>query len=179
MINTQSHILCDLYSHHSIILETREHRQYIFLDWCSAIECFCFITTHNLNTIYWVALILSTDNYITYEEVTQSVSLAWVQYYLSDRFIKYIFYSLTYGEIWIKYYLSDRFMKYIFYSVTFGDIWIQCIALLTYFEILMNYLLTNVHIFLNFQKNVFILTHKIYFKKLQIYCVFLYNSMGL
>ena len=71
-----------------------------------------------------MALILSTDNYITYEEVTQSVSLAWVQYYLSDRFIKYIFYSLT-----------------------FGDIWIQFIARFIYFEILMNY------IFLNFQKN--------------------------
>ena len=123
MLNTQTSILCESYSHHSIILETREHRQYILLGWCSAIECFCFITTHNLNTIYWVALILSTDNYITYEEVTQSVSLAWVQYYLSDRFIKYIFYSLT-----------------------FGDIWIQFIAIFIYFEILMNYLHTNVHI---------------------------------
>ena len=79
--------------------------------------------THNLNTMSWVANILSTDNYITYEQVTQSVSLAWVQYYLSDRFIKYIFYSLT-----------------------FGDIWIQFIAIFIYFEISMNYLHTNVYI---------------------------------
>ena len=71
----------------------------------------------------WVANILSTDNYITYEQVTQSVSIVWVQYYLSDRFIKYLFYSLT-----------------------FGDIWIQFIAIFIYFEILMNYLHTNVHI---------------------------------
>ena len=79
--------------------------------------------THNLNTMSWVANILSTDNYITYEQVTQSVSIVWVQYYLSDRFIKYLFYSLT-----------------------FGDIWIQFIAIFIYFEILMNYLHTNVHI---------------------------------
>ena len=70
-----------------------------------------------------MALILSTDNYITYEQVTQSVFLAWVQYYLSDRFIKYIFYSLT-----------------------FGDIWIQFIAIFIYFEILINYLHKNVYI---------------------------------
>ena len=93
------------------------------LGWCSAIECFCFTTNHNRNTIYWVALILNNEYYITYVEGTQSVSWPWVQYYLADRFIKYIFYSLT-----------------------FGDIWIQFIALLTYFEILMNYLHTNVHI---------------------------------
>ena len=79
--------------------------------------------THNLNTMSWVANILSTDNYITYEQVTQSVSIVWVQYYLSDRFIKYLFYSLT-----------------------FGDIWIQFIAIFIYFEISMNYLHTNVHI---------------------------------
>ena len=79
--------------------------------------------THNLNTMSWVANILSTDNYITYEQVTQSVSIVWVQYYLPDRFIKYLFYSLT-----------------------FGDIWIQFIAIFIYFEILMNYLHTNVHI---------------------------------
>ena len=71
----------------------------------------------------WVANILSTDNYITHEQVTQSVSIVLVQYYLSDRFIKYLFYSLT-----------------------FGDIWIQFIAIFIYFEILMNYLHTNVHI---------------------------------
>ena len=70
-----------------------------------------------------MANILSTDNYITHEQVTQSVSIVWVQYYLSDRFIKYLFYSLT-----------------------FGDIWIQFIAIFIYFEILMNYLHTNVHI---------------------------------
>ena len=76
--------------------------------------------THNLNTMSWVANILSTDNYITYEQVTQSVSIVWVQYYLSDRFIKYLFYSLT-----------------------FGDIWIQFIAIFIYFEILKNYLHTT------------------------------------
>ena len=70
-----------------------------------------------------MANILSTDNYITHEQVTQSVSIVWVQYYLSDRFIKYLFYSLT-----------------------FGDIWIQFIAIFIYFEISMNYLHTNVHI---------------------------------
>ena len=70
-----------------------------------------------------MANILTTDNYITYGEVSQPVSLPLVQYYLSDRFIKYIFYSLT-----------------------FGDIWIQFIALFIYFEILMNYLHTNVHV---------------------------------
>ena len=79
--------------------------------------------THNLNSLSWVANILSTDNYITYEQVTQSVSIVWVQYYLSDRFIKYLFYSLT-----------------------FGDIWIQFIAIFIYFEISMNYLNINVHI---------------------------------
>ena len=79
--------------------------------------------THNLNTMSWVANILSTDNYITHEQVTQSVSIAWVQYYLADRFIKKIFYSLT-----------------------FGDIWIQFIAIFIYFEISMNYLNINVHI---------------------------------
>ena len=82
----------------------------------------------------WVANILSTDNYITYEQVTESVSIVWVQHYLSDRFIKYLFYSLT-----------------------FGDIWIQFIAIFIYFEISMNYLHTNVHIS-EFSKNVFILT---------------------
>ena len=70
-----------------------------------------------------MAHILSTDNYITFEEVTQSVSLTWVQIYLCDKFIKYIFYSLTFGEIWIQF-----------------------IAHFIYFEILMNYLHTNVHI---------------------------------
>ena len=70
-----------------------------------------------------MANILSTDNYITHEQVTQSVSIAWVQYYLADRFIKKIFYSLT-----------------------FGDIWIQFIAIFIYFEISMNYLHINVHI---------------------------------
>ena len=73
--------------------------------------------THNLNTISWLANILSTDDYITHEQVAQSVSIVWVQYYLADRFIKYLFYSLT-----------------------FGDIWIQFIAIFIYFEILMNYL---------------------------------------
>ena len=70
-----------------------------------------------------MANILSTDNYITHEQVTQSVSIAWVQYYLADRFIKKIF-----------------------YSPTFGDIWIQFIAIFIYFDILINYLHTNVHI---------------------------------
>ena len=79
--------------------------------------------THNMNTMSWVANILSTDNYITYEQVTESVSIVWVQHNLADRFIKYIFYSLT-----------------------FGDIWIHFIGLLTYFVFLMNYLRTNVHI---------------------------------
>ena len=79
--------------------------------------------THNLNTMSWVANIRSTDNYITYEQVTDSVTIVWVQHYLSDRFIKYLFYSLT-----------------------FGDIWIQFIAIFIYFEISMNYLHINVHI---------------------------------
>ena len=70
-----------------------------------------------------MANILSTDNYITHEQVTQSVSIAWVQYYLADRFIKFLFYSLT-----------------------FGDIWIQFIAIFIYFEISMNYLDIDVHI---------------------------------
>ena len=76
----------------------------------------------------WVANILSTDNYITYEQVTESVSIVWVQHYLADRFIKYLFYSLT-----------------------FGDIWIQFIAIFIYFEILM-IIYTQMYIFLNFQK---------------------------
>ena len=79
--------------------------------------------THNLNTISWMANIISTDDYITHEQVAQSVSIVWVQYYLADRFIKYLFYSLT-----------------------FGDIWIQFIAIFIYFEISMNYLHINVHI---------------------------------
>ena len=47
---------------------------------------------------------------------------------------------------WAEYYLLDRIIKYIFFSRTFGDIWIHFFALLTHFEILMNYLHTNVHI---------------------------------
>ena len=82
------------------------------------------LTTHNLNTNYWVAIFISTDNYITYGEVNQSVSIAWVQKYLSDRFIKYLFYSLTSGVIWIQF-----------------------IAIFIYFEILMSYLHTNVYIY--------------------------------
>ena len=80
-------------------------------------------TTHNLNTNYWVAIFISTNNHITYEQVTESVSIVWVQHYLADRFIKYLFYSLT-----------------------FGDIWIQFIEIFIYFEISMNYLHINVHI---------------------------------
>ena len=41
--------------------------------------------------------------------------------------------------------------------MTFGDIWIQFFALLTHFEILMNYLHTNVHIS-EFSKKKVILT---------------------
>ena len=88
--------------------------------------------THNLNTISWMANIISTDDYITHEQVIQSVPIVWVQYYLSDRFIKKIFYSLT-----------------------FGDIWIQFIAIFIYFEISVNYLHIDVYISDFFKKCVY------------------------
>ena len=39
-----------------------------------------------------------------------------------------------------------QIIKYKFYLLKFGDIWIQFVAYFTYFEILMNYFHTNVHI---------------------------------
>ena len=73
-----------------------------------------------------------------------------------------------------------RFIKYIFYSLTLGDIWIQFIARFIYFEILMNYLHTSVHISEFSKKYVFysltfgdiwihFIAHFIYFEILMNY----------